>query len=131
MNQAAYAINLFNNNNDHNEGNVLSTASFSELTQQAIWGAQLNMGSEVVATHQELVLLRQCAAHVLNRRDHVVHVISSYTQQQIYYLVRTLMHFGISCGQIIVRQTADDSSCPDGVWLFVEKVGAEHDVTAN
>ena len=131
MNQAAYATNLFDNNEGNNEGNVLSTASFSELAEQAIWGAQLNMGNQVVATHQELVMLRQCAAHALTGRDCVVHVISSYTQQQIYYLVKTLMHFGISCGKIIVRRSADDDSCPDGVWLFVEAIDAENNASSN
>lgn len=128
MNQAAYAINLFNNN----DGCALSTASFSELTQHAVWGAQLNMNSqEVVATHQELAMLRQCAAHALNKQNHVVHVISSHTQQQIYYLVKTLMHFGISCGQIIVRKSADDDNCPDGVWLFVENINMDNRSRAN
>ena len=127
MNQAAYATNLFYNNDDC----ALSTASFSELTQHAIWGAQLNMGREVVATHQELVMLRQCAAHALNEQNNVVHVISSHTQQQIYYLVKTLMHFGISCGKIIVRRTDDDDNCPDGVWLFVENVTANNSARAN
>lgn len=120
MNQAAYAINLFNNN----DARSLSTASFSELTQHAIWGAQLNMGNQVVATHQELAMLRQCAAHAPNRHDHVVHVISSYTQKQIYYLVKTLLHFGISCGQIIVRRPGEDNDYPDGLWLFVEDISA-------
>lgn len=122
MNQAAYAINIFNNS----EACSLSTASFSELTQHAIWGAQLTMGSHVVATHHELAMMRQCAAHALNRQDHVVHVISSCTQKQIYYLVKTLMHFGISCGQIIVRRPDQDNDCPDGLWLFVENISAEN-----
>jgi len=121
MNQVAYAINIFNT-----DGCSLSTASFSELTQNAVWGAQLNMGNQVVATHHELAMMRQCAAHALNKPEHVVHVISSYTQQQIYYLVKTLMHFGISCGQIIVRRPGDDDDCPEGVWLFVEDISATH-----
>jgi hypothetical protein len=120
MYQAAYAIKLFNNN----DACSLSTASFSELTQHAVWGAQLNMDNQVVATHQELAMMRQCAAHAMSKHDHVVHVISSYTQKQIYYLVKTLMHFGISCGQIIVRRPSEDNDCPDGVWLFVEDISA-------
>ena len=116
MNQAAYAINLFDDNN----GCALSTASFSELTQQAVWGARLNIGNGVIATNQELAMLRQCAESALNNSNRVVHVISAFTQQQIYYLVKTLLHLGISCGQIIVRRPLDEDKCPVGVWLFVE-----------
>lgn len=120
MNQAAYAMNLFNNN----DRCVLSTSSFSELTQHALWGAQLNMGNQVVATHQELAMLRQCAEHASEHKNCIVHVISSCTQKQVYYLVKTLMHFGISCGQIIVRKPGEGNDCPEGVWLFVEEVSA-------
>ena len=120
MYQAAYAINIYDRNSG--DGSAQSTASFSELTHNALWGAHINMGKQVVATHQALAMLRQCASHALNKPQHVVHVISSYTQQQIYYLVKTLMHLGISCGQIIVRSPDDDCDCPEGLWLFVEDI---------
>lgn len=120
MYQAAYAINIFDSNNS--DGNALSTASFSELTRNALWGAQVNMGKQVVATHQALALMRECASHALNKPHHVVHVISSYTQQQVYYLVKTMMHLGISCGQIIVRRPDYDIDCQEGLWLFVEDI---------
>ena len=116
MNQAAYAINMF----DNSKGCALSSTSFSDLTQHAVWGARLSMKNKVVATHQELAMLRQCAENTLDRTNHVVHVISSNNQQQTYYLVKTLMHLGISCGQIIVRNADNENNCPDGVWLFVE-----------
>ena len=122
MYQAAYAINIFDSTNS--DGSALSTASFSELIQNALWGAQLNMGKQVIANHQALAMMRQCASHALNKPQHVVHVISSYTQQQIYYLIKTLLHFGISCGQIIVRRPDDDIDCPEGLWLFVEDISA-------
>lgn len=120
MNQAAYAINLFENN----KGCSLSNTSFSDLTQHAIWGARLNMNRQIVATHQELAMLRQCAEHTRDRSRHVVHVITSNNEQQTYYLVKTLMHLGISCGQIIVRQPDSGTDCPEGVWLFVEDISS-------
>ena len=120
MYQAAYAINIFDSTNS--DGSALSTASFSELIQNALWGAQLNMGKQVIANHQALAMMRQCASHALNKPQHMVHVISSYTQQQIYYLIKTLLHFGISCGQIIVHRADDNIGCPEGLWLFVEDI---------
>jgi hypothetical protein len=123
MNQAAYAINLIDNTTSNDNDGALSTISFSELTEQAVWGAQLNIDKGVIATHQELAMLRQCAEHALHNSDRVVHVISAYTQQQTFYLVKTLMHLGISCGQIIVRRPLDNDNCPVGVWLFVEDLG--------
>ena len=120
MYQAAYANNIFDSENCN--GRTLSTASFSELTQNALWGAQLIMGKQIIATHQALAMVRQCASHALNKPQLVVHVISSYTQQQINYLVKMLMHFGISCGQIIVHRADDNIGCPEGLWLFVEDI---------
>lgn len=118
MNQAAHAVKQYNENDNCR----ISTASFSELTQQATWGTRLNTSKQVIATHQELAILRKCASQALQTPNHVIHVISSRNQQRISYLVKTLMHLGISCGNIIVSGTSEVDDNPNGVWIFVEEL---------
>jgi hypothetical protein len=118
MNQIVHTIKQFNKN----DGSKISATNFSELTQQAIWGTRLNTSSHVVATHHELAMLRQCASKAAQTPNHVIHVISSRNQQRINYVVRTLMHFGISCGKIIVSGISEADDNPNGVWIFVEEL---------
>lgn len=118
MNQSVYAIKQYNDSDE----SKLSSASFSELTQQAVWGTHLNTSNQVIATHQELAMLRQCASQALQTPNHVVHVISSRNQQRTNYLVKTLIHLGISCGNIIVSGTTEMDDNPNGVWIFVEEI---------
>ena len=97
----------------------LSQRSFSELATMALWGICLNPKKQVVATHRELAVLRRCATLVTDAPDQVIHVVSPSTSRRTDFIVNTLMHFGVSCGQINVSST-DTEHNPDGVWLFVE-----------
>ena len=94
--------------------------SFSELARLALWGICLNLKEKVVATHSELAILRRCAELVNDKPNQVIHVISPLKTQHTNFIVKTLMHFGVSCGQISVNSTDNNSSDPEGVWLFVE-----------
>lgn len=99
-----------------------SHTSFSELAQHAIWGAQINPGKQIVATHQEIAMLRQCAEQAAGKPNRIVHVFASIHPTRVSYLVKTLMHLGVSCGNILVNAVSSTDSDPDGVWLFVENV---------
>ena len=100
----------------------MPTVNFSKLTQQAIWGAQINLSDQIIATHQELAMLRQCASQALDKPNHVVHVIASPNKRRVNYLVKTLLHLGVSCGNIIVSQTSERDGDPEGIWIFVENI---------
>jgi hypothetical protein len=102
--------------------NNLPIVNFSKLTQQAIWGAQLNLSEQIIATHQELAMLRRCASQALDIPNHVVHVISSSNKRRVDYLVKTLIHLGVSCGNIIVSKAAENHGDPEGMWIFVENI---------
>ena len=114
MNHAAYAVNT----------QTIARRSFSELAKKALWGIGLNVREQVVATHRELAILRRCAKLVNNEPGQVIHLISPLKTQQTNYIVKTLMHFGVSCGQINVTASASDGSDPEGVWLFVADLKA-------
>ena len=97
-----------------------SSASFSHLAKSALWGICLNIKDHVIATHQELAILRRCATVACEKPNQVIHVVSANKTKHTNFIVKTLIHFGVSCGQISVRPTMQNEPAPDGIWLFVE-----------
>ena len=102
--------------NNHSE----PTANFSHLAKSALWGICLNIKEHVIATHQELAILRRCATVACEKPNQVIHVVSADKTKHTNFIVKTLIHFGVSCGQISVRPAAPNESTPNGIWLFVE-----------
>jgi hypothetical protein len=94
-------------------------ASFSDLASQCLWGICLNLKEHVVATHRELALLRRCAKLAMDEPQQVIHVVSPDDTGRANYIVKTLMHFGVSCGQIKVSPAAQTDPVPNSVWLLV------------
>lgn len=101
--------------------NSLAKSSFSHLAKSALWGICLNIKEHVIATHQELAILRRCATLACDEPNQVIHVVANDKTKHTTFIVNTLMHFGVSCGQINVRSSLQDELAPKGIWLFVEK----------
>ncbi|WP_455208706.1 hypothetical protein [Kaarinaea lacus] len=101
-------------------GKLLPATSFSQLAKNALWGFCLNIKEHVIATHQELAILRRCATLACDKPNQVIHVVSGDRTKHTKFIVNTLMHFGVSCGQINVRSGLQNEAAPDGIWLFVE-----------
>ena len=99
----------------------LVPGSFSQLAKSALWGICLNLKEHVIATHQELAILRRCATLACDKPNQVIHVVAADKTKHTTFIVRTLMHFGVSCGQINVRSSSQDKLAPEGIWIFVEK----------
>ncbi|MGD8568167.1 MAG: hypothetical protein PVJ39_08780 [Gammaproteobacteria bacterium] len=97
-----------------------STApSFADLASRCLWGICLNLKEHVITTHRELALLRRCAKLALEQPGQVIHVVSPQHTGHANYIVKTLMHFGVSCGQICVSPASRGDLAPGGVWLLV------------
>ncbi|WP_455200374.1 hypothetical protein [Kaarinaea lacus] len=93
---------------------------FPHLAKRALWGICLNIKEHVIATHQELAILRRCATVACEKPNQVIHVVSANKTKHTSFIVKTLIHFGVSCGQISVRPALENESTPNGIWLFVE-----------
>ena len=101
--------------------NTLNETTFSDLAGKALWGICLNLKEHIIATHQELALLRRCAKLACERPEQVIHVVSPGNTGHASYIVKTLMHFGVSCGQITVSPSSQKDLVPNGIWLLVGK----------
>jgi len=114
---------MFTQTNYHaaGTGKPLSSTGFSHLAKSALWGICLNIKEHIIATHQELAILRRCATLACDEPNQVVHVVANDKTKHTTFIVNTLMHFGVSCGQINVRSSLQDELAPNGIWLFVEK----------
>ncbi len=107
-------------NNLISENHPVPVTGFSHLARNALWGMCLNIKEHVIATHQELAILRRCATVACEKPDQVIHVLSANKSKHTNYIVKTLIHFGVSCGQINVSAVGINELTPKGIWLFVE-----------
>jgi len=98
---------------------AFKTTTFSTLAKQSIYGVCLNIKEHVMATHRELAILRRCAKSLCAEPQQVVHVVAPEQQQQARFIANTLMHFGVSCGQIVLNYSQQKTHVPKGVWLLV------------
>lgn len=74
--------------------------SFEQIKKNA--RAQLLLGTQenVLVTHEHLKQLRQCAEHMQQAGGDKLYIIGSRNNPQVKFLVKTLIHLGVSCGQI-------------------------------
>ncbi len=92
---------------------------FSELLKNAVYGFCFKLKEHVFATHREIVELRRCSEFVRNEPNRVVHIVApKHPKQRIFYK-KTLMHLGVSCGQINLDTDTLTSADSKDVWLFV------------
>ena len=97
----------------------LPQPSLAELSSMALWGICFSTKKQIIATHRDLAILRRCAKLVMSNPGQVVHVITPAQTQHAHYIATTLMHLGVSCGQIQLRSTTYDSDIPESIWLLI------------
>jgi len=97
----------------------LPQPSLAELSKMALWGICLSTKKQIIATHRDLAILRRCAKLVMSNPGQVVHVITPAQTPHAHYIATTLMHLGVSCGQIQLRSTSHDSEIPESIWLLI------------
>lgn len=97
----------------------IESTSFYKLASQAVYGVCLNLKDQVVATHREFGILRRCADILASNPDQELHILSPGNMVRTRYIVKTLMHLGVSCGRINVNLVHYNRQTPNGIWLLV------------
>lgn len=92
---------------------------FKGLFRSCIYGICLRLKRHVLATHQELSILRSCAEMIRDKSPRFIHVVAHANKQKTKFIVNTLMHLGVSCGQIKISTAASDIDEEQEVWIFV------------
>ena len=93
--------------------------AFTQLVKQALYGISLNIKEKVVATQRELAVLRRCSELVRSHPERVVHIVAAGQNiRRSRFVENTLLHLGVSCGQIKL-DTASRRDTPDSVWLLI------------
>ena len=78
---------------------ILNTAAVSAV---CIGKIMLISSKHILTTQDELALLRQCAEYIKTHPSRTLKIIDDHTNK-IAFIRKTLIHLGVSCGQIIVR----------------------------
>ena len=92
---------------------------FTGLLRDSVYGICLKLKQHVLATHRELSILRRCADMLRDPSPRVIHVVASTNQKKTNFIVNTLLHLGVSCGQIKVSAVSVPADEVQDVWLFV------------
>ena len=98
---------------------VSETNRFSELLKSAIHGFCFNLKEHVLATHREIAVLRRCSEFLHNEPNRVVHIVAPSHHKQIEFFEKTLMHLGVSCGQINLNTGTSIAGGAKDIWLLV------------
>lgn len=92
---------------------------FKGLFRSCIYGICLRLKQHVLATHQELSILRGCADMMREKSPRFIHVVANANKQKTKFIVNTLLHLGVSCGQIKVSTAGPNLDGNQDVWIFV------------
>jgi hypothetical protein len=90
-----------------------------ELFKDCVYGICLNVKDHILATHRELALLRRCSDYLRDNPGRVVHIVAEEKKKHTNFIINTLLHLGVSCGQIDVAKGADVKGLPEGICLYV------------
>lgn len=83
------------------EIHILNTAAVSAV---CIGKIMLTASNHVLTTQDELALLRQCAEYIKDRPNCALKIIDNRSTNKLAFVCKTLIHLGVSCGQIITRR---------------------------
>jgi hypothetical protein len=92
---------------------------FKGLFRDSVYGICLRLKQHVLATHRELGILRRCAEMLRGQSNGFIHVVATTNKQKTNFIVNTLLHLGVSCGQIKVSSVGAAANEADDIWLFV------------
>lgn len=96
-----------------------ANAGFGDLIKNVLFGFCLNIKEHVLTTHRELAILRRCSEVLRAEPKRKLLILSPAHQVKTNFIVKTLLHLGVSCGQIEVNHTGSSAAVPDGIWLLV------------
>lgn len=103
----------------------IESKSFYKLAAQAVYGVCLNMKDQVIATHREFAILRRLANAMAKNPEQVIHILSPGNMARTKYIVKTLMHLGVSCGRINIDLIHFNQQTPNAIWLLVTENNEE------
>lgn len=74
--------------------------ALQQLKSKAFYNVALGIKDNVLVTHEQLFELRQCVDQAIARKNYQLYIVAQRQLPQVKFLVKTLIHLGISCGQI-------------------------------
>lgn len=97
----------------------LSVKTASARLKDAVFGICINVQDPVVATHREIAILRRCSEFLLDKPHRMVSIVSLQKNKRSDFIHKTLLHLGVSCGQIAVDNTLPITTNKQDIWLLV------------
>jgi len=87
--------------NQKNQPNAQSQQPiWRQFSKSALAHVELGMHENVLVTHEHLRKLRECAEIMRETKSNKLFVVATRNNPQVKFLVKTLIHLGVSCGKI-------------------------------
>jgi len=74
--------------------------SWEQIKKNALMSVALGRQENVLVTHEHLRKLRQCAEKIQEDNTRKLYIAGQRHNPQVKFLIKTLIHLGVSCGQI-------------------------------
>lgn len=93
-------------------------ADFKSLEQSSGCKFFIKVKDKVLATHRDLQTLRYCSNMLKSKPNGKIIIIGPSLKKHTRFMISTLRHLGVSCGQIVNSNTYLPGTAK-GVWLLV------------
>lgn len=96
-----------------------SNNSFKRIVRNCVYKIGIKIEEHILVTHNELAALRNCSRVISADPNRFVYVVAPAEKKQTNFIIRTLMHLGVSCGQISFIPSKPRSDRGEEILLYV------------
>ena len=116
---AVNSVSLANPVNTSSQDTMQQGSSITQSNSNEKFKIYLTIKDKVLITHTELTLLCRCAQLLRSKPQGMLYISASSSKKHLDYIRKTLIHFGVSCGQINITIDKQSHSLQQGIWLKV------------
>ncbi len=96
------------------------------MVNKCLYKTNFETKDNILATYRDLVNLRQCSEYLCGKENRVVRIVSPENKKHTDFIVKTLLHLGVSCGQIAVDFYNLHAESSDCIRIIVSHAELEH-----
>jgi len=87
-------------NQKNQQSSAKAAVDWQLLKKNASVNVVLGMQENVLVTHEHLRKLRECAEQLQGSESNKLYIVAQRNNPQVKFLIKTLIHLGVSCGKI-------------------------------
>jgi hypothetical protein len=101
------------------ESALAEDLTLASILKNCAYKVGIKLRKHILATHKELEILRSCSRLINLESNHKVYIVAPAGNKQTDFIIKTLMHFGVSCGRISVVPSVPGLQDSRTIYLLV------------